>query len=95
MPANNFDSTVIECACKALGHFAAIASTTDMEFVEEHFYKPTVPWLNDSKSEMRRLTAVCILQTLLDNAPALFYANKTETLKQLFGAIKDSKLSIR
>ena len=133
---------MIKCACNALGHFARIASTTDIEFVEEvrappwlgradfarastavvdaarvrahdrlrfanlalavslsppqpqHFYGQTRDWIKDSKSEMRRLTAVCILDTLLKNAPALFYG-QTGFLTNLWGAIFDQKQMIR
>ncbi|GMH78184.1 hypothetical protein TL16_g07704 [Triparma laevis f. inornata] len=86
---------VITTACRALGHFARIASTTDIEFVEEHFLKQTRDWIKDGKSEMRRLTAVCILRQLLVEAPALFYSKKEATLNDLNEAVRDSKPTIR
>jgi len=87
----SYDLSVVECACKTLGHFALIASTTDIEFVQEHFFKPTRDWIKDDKYPVRRVTAVLILRVLLNNAPALFYSKKLETFQDLWRAVFDTK----
>lgn len=95
--AKKYDANLIECVCTALGHFVLIASTNDIEFVEAHFFKQTGEWIKDSKNEMRRLAAVCILQVLLTSAPALFFNEETKarTLEDIWDAARDTKQVIR
>ena len=71
-----------------------------MEDVKGNFGGRTGEWIKDKKStrsEMRRLTAVYILQVLLSEAPALFFNSSTkhQTIEDLWYATKDRDGKIR
>lgn len=89
--SQTYSLPLLNTLCATLGHFSSIASTTDIEFVQEHFLKPVEDWMKDDRYPVRRVVAVLIIDVLLSNAPALFYSKKNLTFDQIWQAIFDTK----
>lgn len=81
----NIDSTgnVLRKAADSIGHLARVASTTEIELLQEIFVTNAMKWLNNQRPDAQKFSGSLIIAQLAINSPALIYMKR----KQYFGAI--------
>lgn len=87
------NANVLRIAAECIGHLARVASTTEIEFLQDFYVTNAIKWLGDMRSEARRFSGVLILTQLAINSPALIFVKR----KVYFGVIWDvitDKISI-
>jgi serine/threonine-protein kinase mTOR len=81
----NIDATgnVLRKAADSIGHLARVASTTEIELLQEIFVANAMKWLSNQRPDAQKFSGSLIIAQLAINSPALIYMKR----KQYFGAI--------
>jgi hypothetical protein len=81
----NIETTgaVLRKAADCIGHLARVASTTEIEFLQDFYVTNAIKWLSDTRSDPHRFSGLLILTQLSINSPALIFMKR----KSYFQAI--------
>jgi FKBP12-rapamycin complex-associated protein len=93
----NIDTSaeVLRIAAASIGHLARVASTTEIEFLQDFYVTNAIKWLLEVRSEPHRFSGLLILTQLAINSPALIFTKRKEYFKAIWDVMFDKNQMIR
>ena len=89
------EAPVLRKAAAVIGHLAHVASTTEIEFLQDFYVTNAIKWLGDQRSEARFFSGVLILTQISINSPALIFAKRKNFFSVIWEVLFDKSLTIR
>jgi serine/threonine-protein kinase mTOR len=89
------EASVLRKAAAVIGHLAHVASTTEIEFLQDFYVTNAIKWLGDQRSEARFFSGVLILTQISINSPALIFAKRKNFFSVIWEVLFDKSLTIR
>ena len=89
------NAEVLRNAAAAIGHLARVASTTEIEYLQNFYSTLVVKWLGDIRSEVRRFSSCLLLRQLAINSPALVFGKRKNFFSALWDVIFDKNQYLR
>mmetsp|Transcript_26418 Transcript_26418/g.39200 ORF Transcript_26418/g.39200 Transcript_26418/m.39200 type:complete len:2632 (+) Transcript_26418:19-7914(+) len=93
----NIETTgiVLRKAADSIGHLARVASTTEIEFLQDFYVANAIKWLSNQRSDAHKFSGVLILEQLALNSPALIYAKRKNFFSAIWDVIFDKNVMVR
>eukprot|EP00981_Chlorochromonas_danica_P006380 scaffold1365_cov163-Ochromonas_danica.AAC.70 len=89
------NEVVLRTASLSIGHFARVASTTEIEFLQNYYYPLALKLIGDSRSDAHRYSGAIILTQLAHYAPALIFSKRRVLFNVIWDAVCDRSKSVR
>ena len=89
------EAPVLRKAAAVIGHLAHVASTTEIEFLQDFYVANAIKWLGDQRSEARYFSGVLILTQISIHSPALIFAKRKAFFSVIWEVMFDKSLTIR
>jgi hypothetical protein len=86
---------IIRTASQCIGHFGRIASTNEIEFLQNFCFPLALKLLADSRSESHRFSGAVILTQLAQNTPALIFAKRKTLFNVIWDIVSDKNPLVR
>lgn len=86
---------ILRTASLSIGHFARVASTTEVEFLQNYFYPLAMKLIGDRRSDSHRFAGALILTQLAHFSPALIFSKRKVLFNVIWEAVCDKNKTVR
>eukprot|EP01031_Cornospumella_fuschlensis_P036354 gene36354-44100_t len=86
---------VLKTASSSIGHFARVASSTEVEFLQNFYYPLALKLIVDSRSDGHRYAGAIILTQLANFSPALIFSKRKVLFNVIWDAVCDKNKTVR
>ena len=93
----NIEATgnVLRKAADSIGHLARVASTTEIELLQEIFVTNALKWLSNQRLDAQKFSGSLIIAQLAQNSPALIYMKRKVYFTSIWDIIFDKNSLVR
>ncbi len=91
---NDRHEVVLNAAASAIGHFARVASTSELDNLQA-FYFPFAMELLEKSSESQRYAGAIVLNQLAINSPALIFSRRRDLFQRIWDKLSDKSYLVR
>lgn len=86
---------VLQQAAVSIGHLARVASTTEIEYLQDYYVANAIRWLGDIRSETRRYAGAVLITELAINSPALIFVCRHAFFAAIWDVVFDKSERLR